>query len=46
MDLLRHNLAKIDEQRMPAYLESSNPRNDQRYQGVGFRPVRDIPVTG
>ena len=39
MDLLRHNLDKIDEQRMPAYLESSKPRNDQRYQGIGIPPV-------
>lgn len=39
MDLMRQNLAKIDEEGLPAYLESSNPRNDLRYQGVGFQPA-------
>ena len=38
MDLLRANLAEWDAEGMPAYLESSNPANDHRYAGVGFRP--------
>jgi GNAT superfamily N-acetyltransferase len=38
MRLLAENLARIDEQSMPAYLESSNPANVGRYEGVGFIP--------
>jgi GNAT superfamily N-acetyltransferase len=38
MALLRHNLAQIDAEGMPAYLESTNPANNSRYQGVGFSP--------
>jgi len=36
MDLLRANLADIDAVSGPAYLESSNPANDERYRSVGF----------
>jgi GNAT superfamily N-acetyltransferase len=36
MGLLRDNLARIDAAQMPAYLESSNPANDRRYESVGF----------
>ena len=39
MALLADNLARIDVLRMPAYLESSNPANDHRYQRLGFEPV-------
>ena len=39
MALLRENLAAIDEEDMPAYLESSNPANNQRYESVGFKVV-------
>ena len=39
MALLKENLARIDIEKMPAYLESSNPRNNQRYESVGFVPV-------
>lgn len=42
MDLLAENLAKIDQEAMPAYLESSNPNNVRRYEGVGFRPVAEF----
>jgi GNAT superfamily N-acetyltransferase len=38
MDLLGTNLAQIDAQGMPAYLESSNPANDARYECLGFKP--------
>jgi GNAT superfamily N-acetyltransferase len=38
MRLLAENLAKVDKQSMPAYLESSNPANVGRYEGVGFTP--------
>ncbi len=36
MALLAENLAMIDSEGMPAYLESSNPDNDARYERVGF----------
>jgi GNAT superfamily N-acetyltransferase len=39
MSLLAQNLALIDQERMPAYLESSNPANDRRYQRIGFERV-------
>jgi GNAT superfamily N-acetyltransferase len=32
MALLKQNLARIDAERMPAYLESSNPANNHRYR--------------
>lgn len=36
MALLADNLVKIDSEGMPAYLESSNPENDPRYERLGF----------
>jgi GNAT superfamily N-acetyltransferase len=39
MALLRDCLRRIDADGAPAYLESSNPVNDHRYEGVGFRRV-------
>jgi len=39
MALLKENLVRIDAQQMPAYLESSNPANNHRYESVGFKPV-------
>jgi GNAT superfamily N-acetyltransferase len=42
MDLLTENLARIDKGAMPAYLESSNPSNDKRYERVGFRRVGEF----
>jgi len=36
MALLRDTLARIDELGAPAYLESSNPTNNERYASVGF----------
>jgi GNAT superfamily N-acetyltransferase len=36
MSLLTRDLARIDAEGAPAYLESSNARNDRRYQSVGF----------
>jgi GNAT superfamily N-acetyltransferase len=38
MGLLEANLAKIDAEAMPAYLESSNPANNTRYEHLGFEP--------
>jgi len=52
MALLAECLARIDEERMPAYLESSNPANNHRYERFGFRaigefypPRSDVPIT-
>lgn len=42
MALLRDNLALIDAQRMPAYLESSNPGNLPRYERLGFTKVGEF----
>lgn len=39
MSLLAANLELIDEQGMPAYLESSNAVNDRRYEALGFERV-------
>jgi GNAT superfamily N-acetyltransferase len=42
MALLADNLAKIDSEKMPAYLESSNPENDPRYERLGFVRVGEF----
>jgi GNAT superfamily N-acetyltransferase len=36
MALLREGLAVIDAEGSPAYLESTNPANNRRYEGAGF----------
>lgn len=38
MGLLAESLARIDVLGLPAYLESSNPANDRRYERAGFAP--------
>jgi GNAT superfamily N-acetyltransferase len=40
--LLATNLAAFDDAGLPAYLESTNPANDHRYERAGFRPVGRI----
>jgi ribosomal protein S18 acetylase RimI-like enzyme len=52
MALLAESLRRIDEEGMPAYLESSNPANNHRYERHGFAKIGDfyppsseIPVT-
>jgi hypothetical protein len=35
--LMNESLARIDAERMPAYLESTNPANLGRYESLGFR---------
>jgi ribosomal protein S18 acetylase RimI-like enzyme len=52
MALLAENLERIDEEGMAAYLESSNPANNHRYERHGFAkvgefypPGSDVPVT-
>ena len=37
--LLAVNLAVLDAQGIPAYLESSNPVNNHRYERAGFRRI-------
>lgn len=46
MGLLAHNLALIDAEHRPAYLESSNPANNRRYEGVGFEAVGEFSYPG
>jgi GNAT superfamily N-acetyltransferase len=42
MALLAENLALIDAEGMPSYLESSNPVNNERYEAVGFVQVGEF----
>lgn len=42
MALLAENLALIDAEAMPAYLESSNPENNRRYERLGFAKVGEF----
>jgi len=44
--LLDHTLSRLDEDRMPAYLESSNPANVPIYERHGFRAVDEIRFSG
>ena len=42
MALLADNLTQVDDARMPAYLESSNPANNARYERLGFQQVGEF----
>jgi GNAT superfamily N-acetyltransferase len=42
MALLAENLARIDREAMPAYLESSNPANNHRYERYGFEAIGEF----
>jgi len=45
--LIHDNLARIDAERMPAYLESTNLANLTRYEALGFRRRGEFaPVAG
>jgi ribosomal protein S18 acetylase RimI-like enzyme len=44
--LLAHALELCDSQHMPAYLESTNPRNISLYRRYGFEVVRPIGAGG
>jgi len=46
MALLEENLARIDAEHMPAYLESSNSKNDHRYEAAGFVSVTSFEAPG
>jgi GNAT superfamily N-acetyltransferase len=43
--LLADTLARIDEEGMPAYLESTNPANDHRYERLGFAPCGEFALS-
>jgi GNAT superfamily N-acetyltransferase len=42
MKLLAANLARIDAEGVPAYLESTNPANNARYERLGFKPYAEF----
>jgi GNAT superfamily N-acetyltransferase len=45
--LIQDNLARIDAEHMPAYLESTNPANLARYEALGFRSRSEFgPLEG
>ena len=44
--LLRENLARVDAEHLPSYLESTNPANLHRYEALGFRPVDGFAPPG
>lgn len=44
--LLRHALARCDRDKLPAYLESSNPRNISLYERHGFEVLGRIQTGG
>jgi GNAT superfamily N-acetyltransferase len=46
MALLGACLEPIDAAHLPAYLESTNPRNDDRYRRYGFEPHRRVVLPG
>lgn len=46
MALLAENLANMDAEGVPAYLESSNPGNNGRYERLGFRQVGEFTTPG
>lgn len=46
MSVLRHDLALIDAEGVAAYLESSNPANNDRYASVGFQKVGEFRAPG
>ncbi len=46
MALLAQGLDRIDAEHLPAYLESSNPANDRRYERLGFEQIGAIAYPG
>lgn len=46
MALLRESLDLIDTEHLAAYLESTNPMNQERYESVGFRQVGTFTPPG
>jgi GNAT superfamily N-acetyltransferase len=46
MALLAENLERTDAEGFPAYLESSNPANNVRFERLGFRRVGEFTTPG
>ena len=46
MSLLAENLASLDAEGVPSYLESTNPANDRRYERVGYRRIGEFTTPG
>jgi GNAT superfamily N-acetyltransferase len=46
MALLNHTLDLVDAAGQPAYLESTNPANLNRYRSVGFEDRQEIVLPG
>jgi ribosomal protein S18 acetylase RimI-like enzyme len=46
MALLAENLKRTDAEGIPAYLESSNPANNARYERLGFQRVGEFTTPG
>jgi ribosomal protein S18 acetylase RimI-like enzyme len=44
MELVRQSLFAIDTARLPAYLESTNPKNLLRYERLGFKRIGSIQL--
>jgi predicted GNAT family acetyltransferase len=44
MALLAQSLARIDAEGAPAYLESTNPANERRYEAVGFERLGEFEL--
>ncbi len=44
--LMKRNLARVDAERMPAYLESTNPANLARYEALGFQRTAEFGPDG
>jgi len=44
--LIRQDLARIDSERAPAYLESTNPANLPRYEALGFERMGEFGPAG
>ncbi|KXF79630.1 GNAT family N-acetyltransferase [Enterovibrio coralii] len=44
--LMEQSLAVVDESGLPAYLESSNPRNVDFYRQFGFEPLATVSLGG
>jgi ribosomal protein S18 acetylase RimI-like enzyme len=44
--LLNEDLARIDAERVPAYLESTNPANLPRYEALGFQRRAEFGPAG
>jgi GNAT superfamily N-acetyltransferase len=44
--LIHENLARVDRERMPAYLESTNAANLPRYEALGFRRLDEFGPLG